>query len=780
MNKKKIISLLLTCLLVTYPTLTAVALDKTTPYKAAPSLDSYKIIALSESKVKLTKENAVQQSKSLLENYFDILVNDKDFKCTTTLDSLYYSESSSDRRVWNISWFYRAYQKEINISISLDANDGKLIYMNKSEYGVNTTSSIPTISSEEAKKIAEKTINKINPEEYKNSKLSEDRWFSNRGNSSNYNFSYVRVINGASYENNNIYINVDGTTGKVTAYNCNWDYNLSIPEKEKYIDLIDAQAIFKNDMGMVLKYKLFTNKYEYQNIDDKKNVKLVYEPKLASGTVIDAVNGKFITYDYTKNTETVSLNEKETAAFYEKYKSLQDSAAPLSEVEALASIKSIVNSIYGPGYSINNIRYSEDTKKIWTAYFTKKIDDKITQDGSISINALNGQIIYINNYSPYDYTEKFIPKYTWKEGYTKAIDALGNYYSDKIKDINLTLINEQIQYAKYQQEPERFYRYVFSRKVNNIPFEDNNIYIEFNAKTGEISSVHCLWDENISFQSPKTNIGVEKSKDSYSSKYVPTLNYTLKNDITNSTSPSKAELDLVYIFPYNSIYVDAFDGKILNSYDGEEIKFDIADFLNEIKNSKFEKEIKILAYKGLIDTNSFKLNAEVKNINLIKTLVDALGYTPYIVSEKSSLDSTADTKGDGVGSLNTTPLSDEDYVKMAKYYGIVVDNIEDFKGDAQVSKEEMCKALIKFLQYDNIAQASDMFTLNFKDSKDVSKDNIGYVALAKGLNLVTLDGDNNLKPTKIITNEDLALGIFKALQLKQVNNNRYPFPLYKN
>jgi len=92
----------------------------------------------------------------------------------------------------------------------------------------------------------------------------------------------------------------------------------------------------------------------------------------------------------------------------------------------------------------------------------------------------------------------------------------------------------------------------------------------------------------------------------------------------------------------------------------------------------------------------------------------------------------------------------------------------------------MCKALIRFLQYDNIAQASDMFTLNCKDSKDVSKDNLGYVSLAKGLSLVTVDANNNLEPKKVITNEDLALGLFKALQLKQINNNRYPFPIYKN
>lgn len=774
MNKKKIISLLLTCFLLGSTAIPAYALDNDNSYKSHLSSNYKNTIAMLDSEVKLTKEEAIKQSKSLLENYFDILIDEKEFKCTTTLDTLYYSESSNNQKVWNISWFYRAYQKDINISISLEANTGKLIYMNKSDYGFNNEASIPTISLEEAQKIAEATVKKINPQEFKNSKLSEDKWMFNRGNSSNYTFSYTRVINEAIYENNNIFINVDGTNGKVTAYNCNWDYNLSIPAKGKYMTLKNAENIFKNDMDMVLKYKLFRNKYEYQNTETTNNIKLVFEPRFNNGTILDANTGKFISYGYTKNVESASLNEKETATLYNKYSKLENLSKALSETEASNKIKNIVTSLYGTGYTISNMRYVEESNKMWTAYFSKKIDEKLTQDGSISINALNGQIIYINNYSPYDYNEKFTPKFNWKEGYYKAIDTLGEYYKDKLKDINLSLTNEQIIYNDYQQEPERFYRYVFSRKVNNIPFEDNSIYIEFNAKTGEISNIHCFWDEDISFQNPDKNIGIEKSKDMFLNNYEPSLNYILNNIDANK---QKSQLQLAYLLSYNGIYVDAFNGRILNSYDGEEIKFDISEFLNEIKGSSIEKEIKILAYRGLIDTNDFKLKAEVRYIDLIKTLVDALGYTPYIVNEaKNTADTAYGMKEDA--NSNQTTLSDEDYIKMAKYYGIVVDDIENFKGDAKVSKEEMCKALIRFLQYEKIAQCTDSFKLDFKDSEDVSKDNIGYVALAKGLNLVTLDEENKLNPKEVVTNEELALGIFKALQLKQ-GNNYYPFPIYK-
>lgn len=763
MNKKKLFSIFLTCSIICCSIIPASALESTIPINKT-IYSNEKTSLNEENNVKITKEDAIKTSKNILEKNFGLLVNEKDFKVNTTLDTLSYQESNTEQRVWNIQWYSRTFNSNVDIYVSIDASTGKLIYMNKNEYGSNSQSSIPTISLEEAQKIAEDMAKKINPKEFKSCKLSSDKWFANSGNSSNYQFNYIRSINSASYSNNNIYINVDGTTGKVTSYNCNWNYDLSIPSNENYISSQNAQNIFNNNTYMVLKYKLFKNKYEYQNKENKKNIKLVYEPKLKNGLVVDAKTGKFINNDYYNNIETAKLNEKETEDFYNKYKKLDNLKSPLKESEALDIIKNIVNDAYGKGYSINNLRYIEDDNKIWSAHFTKKINDKINQEGSISINALNGQVIHINNYYPYDYNEKFTAKFTWKEGYYKAVNLIGEYYKDKVKDINLSLVHEEARYNPKDQEPEIFYRYTFSRKVNNIPYEDNNIYIEFNAKTGEVSSMHCYWDDTISFVNPNKNIGIDKAKEAYFGKYKPYLNYMVRN-LSENANEYKPGLNLVYSLDENNIFVDAFNSTILNRYDGEEVKFNISAFLDEIKGSKAEKEIKILAYKGLIDTDGFKLNSEVKNLDLIKTLVDALGYTPYIVNDTAGLES----KTESSSNTNKVALTDEDYIKMAKYYGILIDNLENFKVDAKVSREDMCKSLIRFLGYDKIAQCSDIFVLNFKDAKDVSKENTGYIALAKGLNLISLDKNNNLNPKKIITNEELALGLYRTLQLKQVN-----------
>ncbi len=777
MNKKKLFSVLLTCSVLASSITPAFALDNSTisfkPEISSPAVTPYK-----EQNLGLTKEEALKKSTELLKNYFSIIINEKDFKYNISLDTLTY-DASSGKRVWNIQWYYNAFKSNINISVSIDASNGSLIFMNKNEYNGSSEYSVPTLSIEEAQKVAENLIKKINPEEFKSCVLSSNKWFSNRGNSSSYNFNYVRTMNGASYANNNIYVNVDGTSGKVTSYNCNWNSELSVPKTEIYLPLATAKNILKNDMNIVLKYKLFQNKYEYQNAQNKKNVKLVYEPTFKSGYVIDAKTGKFIDTTNPNNTpvESANLSDKELQTFYSKYTEILDSKTPLEEAKALSLITDLVKKIYGEGYIINDLRYFENENKTWSAFFSKKIDDKITQSGSISINALNGQILYVNNYRPYDYKEKFTPKFTWKEGYNKAIDLIGEYYKDKVKDLQLTLVHEEAKY--YEIEPERHYRYSFVRKVNNIPFENNNLYIEFNAETGELSSMGSTWDKSISFPDPAKKINSDTAKEAYFNKYKPSLNYI----VVNASSDDKnyiPRLKLVYSLDYNTVSVNAFDSKILNSYDGEDVKFDISEFLNEIKGSKAEKEIKILAYKGLIDTDNFKLKTQVKNIDLIKTLVDALGYTPYVVNDSrvaSGLDGVKQESAEING--NQSLLSDEDYLKMAKYYGILVEDTDNLNLQGNVTKENMTKALVRFLRYDKLAQSSDIFILNSKDAKAISKENLGYIALAKGLNLVTLDENNNFNPKNIVTKEDLALSLFRTLQNQESSNFYTPYPIYR-
>lgn len=795
MNKQKLFSILLASSLISpfaQQALAATSYESASNIKVVSS-SSDKISSNEDINVAISKEAAILKGKAILKKYFNIDVNEKDFKFNINLEPYVISAIKETKSyVWNMYWQNSSFKGDTTIGLCLDGNSGKLISMNKNSYNNANQKSIPTLSIDEAKRIAQEAIKKINPEELKTLKLGTDRWFSNRDNSSNYSFNFVRFINDAYYENDSIYINVDGVTGEITSYHYNWNNSLVFPNSDGSISLDEAKTIFKNNTNMTLKYKLFKNKYEYQNANNKKNIKLVYEPTLKNGFIIDAKTGNPITLSETPTSkvETINLNKKELDEIYKKYKKLENKKEALKKEEALNIMSNVINSIYGKGYTIGDLRYKEDNSslntnsaKVWSAPFTKKIDVKdkngqtantLIKQGFISINALNGQILSIYNYTPYEYKESFTPKLTWKEGYYKSLEFIEQYYKDKIKDIEYNLTHTELIYSEKPDstEPERFYRYSFVRKVNDIPYENDNIYIEFNAETGEVSNMNLSWDDSIEFPKPDSSIDVSKAKTIYYNKYTPLLKYIIVNTSSDPKTP-KNELKLTYSLDATNIFIDALDSKILNDYDGEEIKFDISDFLNEIKGSKAEKEISILAYKGLIDTKDFKLKRQVKYMDLIKNLVDALGYTPYIVNanENSMIDSN---KKDSAVDSNQNGLSTEDYLTMAKYYGIIEDkDLENFDINAPVSREEMCKALIKFLKYENIANCLDIFTLNCDDANDVDKNNLGYVTLAKGLNLIELE-DNKINPKKTATSEDLALGLFRALQNKEVSTNFYP------
>ena len=110
---------------------------------------------------------------------------------------------------------------------------------------------------------------------------------------------------------------------------------------------------------------------------------------------------------------------------------------------------------------------------------------------------------------------------------------------------------------------------------------------------------------------------------------------------------------------------------------------------------------------------------------------------------------------------------------MACSYGIRDNEEVEFKGDTKVTREEMAKILVRFINYHKVVECGDIFKANFKDSDKLSKGYLGYVALAQGFGLVQLD-NGNFNPKNISTMEELALGIYKSLNNIRFNN----YPIY--
>jgi hypothetical protein len=125
-----------------------------------------------------------------------------------------------------------------------------------------------------------------------------------------------------------------------------------------------------------------------------------------------------------------------------------------------------------------------------------------------------------------------------------------------------------------------------------------------------------------------------------------------------------------------------------------------------------------------------------------------------------------------MGDLKFTNTKKDDpnygYLKMAVKYRFIEDKKEAFNFDKNVTREEAAQLIIKLVGYEELAQKSKIFTVDFKDKEEISKDKLGYVAIGKGLGIWGEDGEA-FRPKDPATMAEAAVMIYKALGITKNN-----------
>ena len=740
-----------------------------------------------EKKVKISKEKALELGRDVFKKYFNTNIEDSKFSVRISLDN-YYNVNSEDY-IWNITWSKSSISKNINYSVSIIADTGKIQSINNSEYNSNDVSSIPTISLKEAREASDTFVKNIDADKFKEvTRVDNDFAGYYRNGSGSYSFSYIRKVNGIEFNGNSIEVNVDGVSGKITYYYSNWNDKYTFPDEKSVITKEKAQDILKSSINMDLKYVNYYDRYD--DTHKKKEIKVVYSPTFKKGNSIDANNGSFMEDILNNQPKPIvkDLNEKEKTDFYKKYSASINAKEPISEARAEVIMKETIKSLYGEGYILDPLSYDEsfslnnESEKAWSVQFYKDASKKYEEGGSIRIDALTESVISCYKNNPYVEEKDFKANLTWDEAYTKAINTVAKYYPSYVKNIKTEQTHfDRSNEPKENQYVERQVYFNFVRIENGIEYYDNNINVIVDLKTGEVTHINYRWEDALVFPSLEKKISEESALNNFLQKYKTKMSYNLVNTSKDLNNP-KFEPKLIYAIDYGNkqvFDVDAFNGKFV-SYDGEEVNENIEIFMNDIKSSKYEKELSILAYKGLLNTKDFKLNKEVTQIDLIKSLVDAKGFRPYVTMYDSASKESANVTVSASAPVEelkiigvTKGTEDYKYLQMAVSYGIIDNEEVEFKGDTKVTREEMAKILVRFINYHKVAEIGDIFKANFKDADKLSKGYLGYVALAEGFGLVQLD-NGNFNPNNVSTMEELALGIYKSLNKIRFNN----YPIY--
>jgi hypothetical protein len=720
---------------------------------------------------KISKEDAKTIAKKTLIDYFGITIDDTLYQTNVNFTPYYRNGINSKDYVWQISWNSNNQEKNVNINVTISANSGKVINVDNYSSVRGQTSTVAILTEDEAKKIGESFLNKINPQEFLQCKLVDNNQLNNlmKGNASVYNFSYSRIANSIPFLGDSLNVGVDGITGKISSYNISWSDD-KIPElsKDSIISQDKANQLLDDNLKLQPKYIPYIDQYE-RGDTTTQSLKLVYMLDTTNGISLDAKTGTMINNSSTTSAaiKVRDLDVSQKKSFNDSYKTVQKLSKELDSDSAGVIMKKIINEIYGNDYDIQSTSYQDYNNgfganvSCWSGQFSKKdSSNNLTDTGSITIDSLTGQLVSINKFNPYEMAgsndNNAQPKLSWEQAYDKAIEAVEKYFPDKVKDINTeqTYIPNTT-YLNKTSQSDMTYGFNFNRLINGISYQNDMINIGFNAKTGEINQVYSSWSQNLQVPSTDGSMSLEEAQKIFFGKYTPELAYSLVN---TSTDPNNSVMEVKIVYSIEgglqfsqSNNIDAFTGKFLD-YNGQEIDNNIAAFKAKINGNPLEKELSILASQGIIDTKDFDLSKQITRLDLIKMLVNVKGYMPYVTKGAADLKiNYSGTKGDETYK----------YLQMAVIYGIL-DNSGSFNGDEKITREEMIKDIVKLAGYGKLAQAKDIFALTYSDISDITPDNIGYVAISKGLGL-TNDTDNKFRPKDQVIITDAAFSIYKAL-----------------
>lgn len=733
--------------------------------EASTEISSKGEVNIVKDKATIDENKVKEMSKDFIKNYLGIEINDE-FKGSAYLDQ--YNNYGEIHENWNINWYKDSYQARERYSVCIDGKTGEIKGIDV--YNNRNGGAISVLSYSEAKESAEDFLKKVNKDKFSKCKPLSDNWNGQSG-SRDYRFTFVRMENGIEFPQNYLNVNIDGVTGEVIGYQCEWNDELAFPNIDKVISKDKANETLTKEIGVNLKYKEFSNKYEYEANKDIKNIQLTYEKINNSNGIIDATTGEKPLWENEPNYTEKTITLKNKNEYFAKYKEVKRNEEPCSSEEAIQVAEAYIKDNYKGEFQLNRVDYRGDEKeKAYSISYSEKSDKKESYEKiqvHMNIDANTKQINYVNMYYGEKDDKEFEPAITWEEGFNKALDLISKHHSDKIK--NLSYDQKLVKYEEENIRNERSYYYSFPRVENGVVFDGNYIGVAIDTKTGEVSSMRTNWYNDAEFEKPNKLYGEKEILDKIKENYYSELKYVYVDvntdpEITDMQAKTVYEYKNSYSRDYN--YYDAFNGKLLDN-SGEEAIENIDDFKKQIEKSKNRKALEILAYNGYIDINNFQIDKEVKNKDLMKVLVDALGYRRYVIEENSNItsDGATEDKEDADTGSGKNYMSKEEYLEMAKYYGLIDDTMDMMNPEKEVTREKLSRALINMLQYDIIANAQGIFKTQYKDEEEISKENLGYVALATGLGIIEGEG-NKLNPKSIVDYEELYASLYKTLLYK--------------
>lgn len=641
-------------------------------------------------------------------------------------------------------------QSEGSFNAEVDATTGEIINVNQWDGPFQAAFKLPVLSEEEAEQIAANLIGKLVGKHQTEMRLVKDEPQNFRlsdGQPFTYDFHWIRIVNGIEFPGNGVNVGVSGVDGSIRNYNFNWTRNLVFPEAKNVISLEKARQIFMNTPMIELQYYIPQSiKPQSQEV---QRVLLVYQiSNCYSGGAINALTGKPVTLDPQEGTyrtmsavSTVSSDLLTDAASSGTNVLSQaiSKTNRISRDDAVDIVKKMVDIPSDLVVHSSNLSpdWQNPNDQVWNLDWSSQPDTTEFRFINARVNAITGDFIGFGMSGPTNSGDKSNPLSRESAGQL-AEDFLRHVQADRFKLVKLDAGS-----FSGGEMPSNIQGFHFVRMVNGLPVTGNGMDIAVDTVAKQVTNYNLNWSE-INFPSPSNLISLNQATERFLQARPLALNYSL---IYHQNG--QQEVQLVYqTNPDNSMFIpgmlDAQTGELVDWYGKPQSQNALSHHYKDIRGNFAEKEISIMGLTGALGEygDTFHPDEKITVGSLLRAILTAEG-----------------NGRDGV-------LSDNDLLKIAKDRHWIQD---DMILDSDLNRANLSKLMIRLINMESSAQIKGIYAVPFNDAMTIQPDSLGYMALAWGLGILKIDG-NNVLPDKIVTRAEAAYAIVHTYAAEHPKN----------
>ncbi|QED49432.1 S-layer homology domain-containing protein [Cytobacillus dafuensis] len=542
-----------------------------------------------------------------------------------------------------------------------------------------------------------------------------------------YPFSFVQTKNKVPISDQRIHITVLGN-GVVSNFNRSTkdmgsqsfdDVTKALPEN-KIISKI------KEDVSIDLQYKI---DFDYQTGD--RHVNLVYHPT-SDVLSVHALSGEWQTANgfsaelpKEKKLELISaqpIGPKKTNFSLEEAKALAETLLKVDSNDIKLRIESINEEKNHNGQEIISIQYMYEYRNGGSG--TNLELDKHTGD-IIQYNDLKRDVLE---------NKKGSHTISSKEALDQAVKYLKQYSPSYLHNYAMPL-------GEANFEDERgIYHFIFPRVENNILVNGDHIFVSVHAD-GSLNSLNVNRSDIKNWPSTDKVIPKEKAAAKFFEQLSLNLQYVKEGSGQNKDH-------------YRLVYTPVFNKNPFNFLDANK---------GEWNSVVTKKNRQVISHPSAKEELNYLINAGILDIGDVKTFNPDAQITKGAAIEMitKSLtrihDSFPGQKNKSQSFKNIPPEHPlYQVIERAVTLGILDKEKDTFNPAEHLTREELAVWYIRALQLDQAAKNQGIYQLKFADAKDVQPENIGFVALAHSLNLLSAN-KNNFNPDQKVTYAQLAV-----------------------